>query len=122
MVDETLGVMREQLGENHPFTLSCEGNKANCLHDLRRLTDAESLQRETVERFKKSLGNNHPDTYVCEANLAIVLRAQGRKEEAEVLQDKVIMGLSQVLGSEHPNVGALRNWKLQNRDLEAQPT
>jgi len=122
MVDETLGVMREQLGENHPFTLSCEVNKANCLHDLRRLSEAEALQRDTTERLRKVLRGNHPDTFVCEGNLAIVLRAQGRKEEAEVLQDKVIMGLSQVLGSEHPNVGALRNWKLQNRDLEAQPT
>jgi hypothetical protein len=121
MVDETLDVMRDKLGEDHPFTLSCEVNKANCLHDLRRLTEAESLQRATAERLRKALRDNHPDTYICEANLAIVLRAQGRKEEADALQHKVISGLSQVLGAEHPNVLALRNWKLQNRDLEAQP-
>ena len=30
--------------------------------------------------------------------------------------------LSQVIGTDHPNVTSLRNWKLQNRDLEAQPT
>ena len=59
---------------------------------------------------------------MCEANLAIVLRAQGRLDEAEALQLKVIAGLSQVLGNDHPNVTALRNWQLQNRDLEAQPT
>src|SRR5581483_2593640 len=98
LVDRTLSVMRESLGDNHPFTLSCEVNKANCLHDLRRLTDAESLQRDTAERFKKTLGDSHPDTYVCEANLAIVLRAQGRLDEAESLQLKVISGLSQALG------------------------
>ena len=121
-MDRTLNVMRESLGDDHPFTLSCEINKANCLHDLRRLTEAESLQRETVERLKKSLGDNHPDTNVCEANLAIVLRAQGRLDEAEALQLKVIAGLSQALGTDHPNIAALRNWKLQNRDLEAQPT
>jgi hypothetical protein len=34
----------------------------------------------------------------------------------------VIAGLGQVLGADHPNVMALRNWRLQNRDLEAQPT
>jgi hypothetical protein len=51
-----------------------------------------------------------------------VLRAQGRLDEAEALQLKVIAGLSQVLGTDHPSVTALRNWKLQNRDLEAQPT
>ena len=40
----------------------------------------------------------------------------------KVLQLRVISGLSQVLGTDHPCVTALRNWKLQNRDLEAQPT
>ena len=121
MVDETLSVMHDQLGADHPFTLSCQVNKANCLHDLNRLAEAESLQRGTVERLRKALRDNHPDTYICEANLAIVLRAQGRREEADALQHKVISGLRQVLGPEHPNILALRNWKLQNRDLEAQP-
>jgi tetratricopeptide (TPR) repeat protein len=122
VADRTLGAMRDALGEDHPFTLSCEINKANCLHDLRRLTDAEGLQRETYERLRKTLGENHPDTQVCEANLAIVLRALGRVDEAEALQIKVIGTLSQTLGNDHPSITALRNWRLQNRDLEAQPT
>ena len=122
LADETLAVMRESLGDDHPFTLSCEVNKANCLHDLRRLSDAESLQRETVERLKKALGDRHPDALVCEGNLAVVLRAQGRMDEAEALQLKVIAELSHVIGADHPNVEALRHWRLQNRDLEAQPT
>ena len=122
MADETLAVMREQLGEAHTFTLSCQVNQANCLHDLTRLAEAEVLQRETADRLRKALRGNHPDTYICEANLAVVLRAQGRSEEAETLRDRVIRGLRQVLGIEHPNVLALRDWRLQNRDLEAQPT
>ena len=121
LVERTLSVMRESLGEDHPFALSCQVNKANCLHDLRRLTDAEHLQRETVERFKKTLGNNHPDTYVCEANLAIVLRAQGRQDEAEMLQLRVISGLSQVLGADHPSVTAPWNWKLRIATLRPSP-
>ena len=87
-----------------------------------RLSEAETLQRETLERLKKTLGASHPDTQVCEANLAIVLRAQGRAEEAEALQLKVITGLGEALGNDHPSVTALREWRLQNRDLEAQPT
>jgi TIR domain/Tetratricopeptide repeat/NB-ARC domain/CobQ/CobB/MinD/ParA nucleotide binding domain len=122
LADRTLGVMRESLGEDHPFTLSCQVNKANCLHDLSRLHDAEILQRDTIERLRKTLRDNHPDTLVCQANLAVVLRANGRSEEAEALQLKVIAELSQTLGTDHPNVAALRNWRLQNRDLEAQPT
>jgi hypothetical protein len=38
------------------------------------------------------------------------------------MQQHVIAGLSQVLGHGHPNVDALQQWRLQNRDLEAQPT
>jgi tetratricopeptide (TPR) repeat protein len=122
LVDRTLNSMRDSLDEDHPFTLSCQINKANCLHDLRRLSEAESLQRDTLERLKKTLGAGHPDTQVCEANLSIVLRDQRRGEEAEALQLRVIAGLGEALGNDHPSVAALREWRLQNRDLEAQPT
>ena len=61
----------------HPFTLSCQINKANCLHDLGQLSDAETLLRETLERLRRTLGATHPDTQVCEANLAIMLRGLG---------------------------------------------
>lgn len=122
LTERTLDAMRGSLGDDHPSTLSCEINKANCLHDLRRFSEAEILQRETHERLQKTLLDTHPDTQVCEANLAVVLRAQGRMEEAEAIQLKVLAGLSQTLGNEHHSVAALRNWRLQDRDLEAQPT
>ena len=54
--------------------------------------------------------------------IAVVLRAQGRIDEAEAVQLGVIAGLSQTLGNEHPSVVALRTWRLQDRNLEAQPT
>ena len=120
--DRTLMAMQAALGDDHPFTLSGQINKANCLHDLGQLSEAESLQRETLRRLNKTLGASHPDTQVCEANLAVVLRAQGRTEEAEALQLQVITGLGEILGRDHPSVTALREWRLQNRDLEAQPT
>ena len=122
LVDQALRVMRASLDDLHPFTLSGQINKANCLHDLGLLREAESLLRDTLKRLKKTLGASHPDTQVCEANLAIVLRGLGRPEEAEVLQLNVIAGLGRALGNEHPSVIALREWRLQNRDLEAQPT
>jgi len=122
LADRTLTAMRAALDDDHPFTLSCQINKANCLHDLQQLGEAETLQRDTLARLNKTLGASHPDTQVCEANLAIVLRAQGRAEEAQALQLKVITGLGETLGPDHPSVTALREWRLQNRDLEAQPT
>jgi Tetratricopeptide repeat len=72
--------------------------------------------------MRNTLHDNHPDRLICQANLAVVLRAQGRTEEADALQHQMLTSLSHVLGADHPNVLALRGWKLQNRDLEAQPT
>jgi hypothetical protein len=34
----------------------------------------------------------------------------------------VITEMREVLGEEHPNIMALRQWRVQNRDLEVQPT
>ena len=107
---------------DHPFTLSCAINKANCLHDAGGFDDAASLQRETLDRLQKTLGVRHPDTLICEGNLAIALRDSGRGAEAIVLQRQAIGGMTDVLGPDHPNIAALRAWRLRNRDLEAQPT
>jgi len=63
----------------------------------------------------------HPDTLVCEANLAVTLRASGHPDEGSRLQQRVLTSLSLVVGENHPNVSALRQWRLQNRDLEPQP-
>jgi len=120
--DQTLMAVQAAFDDDHPFALSGRLNKANCLHVLGRLSEAETLQRDTLERLNRTLGATHPDTQVCEANLAVVLRAQQRADEAEALQLKVIRGLGETLGNDHPSVIALREWRLQDCDLEAQPT
>jgi hypothetical protein len=114
--------MRSALGEEHPSTLSCIVNRANCLHDLSRFDDAEAALREALERFAKTLGSRHPDALICEANLAVTLHGGGRSEDASRLQHLVITEMRAVLGEEHPNITALRQWRVQNRDLEVQPT
>ena len=38
------------------------------------------------------------------------------------LQQLVVAEMREVLGEEHPNITALRDWRVQNRDLEVQPT
>ena len=97
-------------------------NKANCLHDDGQPAAAEGLLRETLERFRKTLGDDHPDTLICEGNLSVALHAQGRADGAMLLQRQVIAEMERVLGAEHPSIGAVRAWRLHNRDLEVQPT
>ena len=122
LADTTLEGFTSILGADHPFTLSCAVNKANSLHDVGQLREAERLQRDTLERLKKTLGERHPDALICEANLAVTLRASGRREDGTAHQQLVLAAMRTVIGEDHPNVEALRKWRLQNRDLEAQPT
>jgi hypothetical protein len=118
----TLEAFRNKLGENHPFSLSCAVNLANCLTDLGQYGEAQSLATETHAQLSKLLGAMHPDTLVCEANLAVIAHTAGRADEALRIQQRVLASLALVLGETHPNVSALRQWRLQNRDLEPQPT
>jgi hypothetical protein len=120
--DRTLTALRATLGDDHPFTMSCAVNRANCLHDLGRLDAAEAQLRNTLGRLGKALGGRHPDTLICQANLAVCLRANGKTEDAIRLQQLVVTEMREVLGEEHPNIMALRDWRVQNRDLEVQPT
>jgi hypothetical protein len=68
------------------------------------------------------LGARHPDTLLCQANLAVTLRTSGRADDAIRLQQLVMAEMSDVLMEEHPSIVALREWRLQGRDLEVQPT
>jgi len=87
-----------------------------------QLEAAETVMRDTSDRLKRTLGEYHPDALVCQADLAVTLRARGHGEEAAQLQQQVISVQVRTLGEEHPNIGALRKWRLQNRELESQPT
>jgi hypothetical protein len=122
LADRTLTALRATLGDDHPSALCCAVNRANCLHDLGRHAEAEAQLEDTLERLTKTLGSRHPDTLVCQANLAITIRAGGNTEEAIRLQQLVIAEMREALGEEHPNITAVRDWRVQNRDLEVQPT
>jgi len=122
LADRTFAGLRAALGDDHPFALSCAINRANCLHDLGRPAEAETQLRDTLDRLAKTLGKHHPDTLVGQANLAVTLRASGKTEDADRMQQMVIADMRHVLGEEHPNITALRGWRVQNRDLEVQPT
>jgi tetratricopeptide (TPR) repeat protein len=120
--DRTLAGLRAALGDDHQFSLTCAVNRANCLHDLGRPRDAEIQLRETQDRLSKTLGPRHPDTLLCQANLAVLLHTSGKTEDAVRLQQQVMGEMRDVLIEDHPSIVALREWRLQSRDLEVQPT
>jgi hypothetical protein len=121
LADVTLRSLRHELGADHPFTMACAVNKANCLHELDQLASAESEQRAVGRRMKEALGLTHPDVMISDANMAITMRAIGRAREASELQWQTISALTGKFGDAHPSAIALRAWKLQDLDIEAQP-
>ena len=95
-------------------------NRANCLHDLGQLSSAESEQQSVGRLMKEVLGPSHPDAILSDANLAVTMRAR-RDRGAPELQLQTISALTGKLGETHPSVVALKAWKLQDLDIEAQP-
>jgi hypothetical protein len=121
LADDTLRALREKLGDRHHFTLACAVNRANCLHELNQLPSAEREQASAGELMREVLGPDHPEALICDANRAVTMRAR-RNRAASELQRTTIAGLTAKLGgSDHPSVIALREWKLQDLDIEAQP-
>jgi hypothetical protein len=95
---------------------------ANCLHDLGRLSSAEARQRQAGVRLADALGPTHPDTLISKADLAVILHANDRLDEASKLREQILAELATALGEHHPSVAELQAWRLQDRDLEPQPT
>jgi hypothetical protein len=124
LAEATLRSLRDNLGGGHPYPLACALTMANCLHDQGRFADAAALERETIALLRQTLGDSHPGSLTAQANLAILVRAAGRADEAAQLQQQVLGAMAKSpgpLGAEHPSTAALRNWILQDGDLESQP-
>jgi hypothetical protein len=60
VVESTFRSLRENLGDDHPHTLSCAISMSTCLHDMGQFSAAEDLQRETIARLWKTLGELTP--------------------------------------------------------------
>jgi hypothetical protein len=98
----------EKFGENDEQLLSLRCHIANVWRSQGKFQAAYDLDTEILARQQELLGEDHPSTLQTAGGLGGDLRGLGLFVKA--------------LGSEHPNISALRHWKLQNRDLEAQPT
>ncbi|MFF4991165.1 tetratricopeptide repeat protein [Streptosporangium saharense] len=98
-----LTLWRQQLGEEHPSTLTSRNNLALVLKGLGRLGEAEAEHRAELEVCRRVLGEEHPSTLISRNNLAVVLGGLGRWGEAEVEHRVVLEVRRRVLGEEHPS-------------------
>jgi len=101
-LDEELYRRRlQELGADHPDTVSSMQNLARVYFRLGRFAEAESLQRQGLEIGRRVQGNDHPSVLLALGNLADTLMSEGKLHEAEILQREALAGRLRVLGPDH---------------------
>jgi tetratricopeptide (TPR) repeat protein len=89
------------LGVDHILSIAFECSLAECLREIGRLEDSESMQRDALERSRRTLGDDHPRTVVSLANLALVRQDRGALEEARTLLEEAVSTGVRVQGARH---------------------
>ncbi|MEV1049289.1 FxSxx-COOH system tetratricopeptide repeat protein [Streptomyces sp. NPDC049916] len=99
----------DQLGPDHPDTLSSRNNLANALHGLGEHQQAADLHRQTLTDRERVLGPDHPETLGSRHNVANSLAHLGEHRQAADLHRHVIADRERVLGPDHPSTLSSRN-------------
>ncbi|MEU4623651.1 FxSxx-COOH system tetratricopeptide repeat protein [Actinoplanes sp. NPDC023801] len=94
---------REQLGADHPGTLSAASDLATVLRASGEYRQAVQISRDVWERMTRVLGAEHPDTLRAGSDIAWSLMLLERYQEALALLEQVRMQRRRVLGEDHPD-------------------
>jgi serine/threonine protein kinase len=125
-LERALQLRRDQLGEEHPDTLTSMDHLG--LHYMYQFDfkEAETLRVKVLEIRRRVLGEEHPDTLDSMNHLGWVYNMQGRYNEAEPLWVKTLEICRRVLGEEHPdtlwamhNLGLLHIKRGRNNEAES---
>lgn len=101
LLEKALEGCKAQLGNLHPYTLTCASSLAGLLHDQRRLSEAEPLYVMALDSLRAQLGDQHPDALTSANNLGSLYYDQGRLDDAEQLFREALHGRRSVLGDKH---------------------
>ena len=108
---DTVDVLQELLGEDHPDALASRNNLAGVYESAGRLTEAIALYEQVLTDRTRILGEDHPDTLTSRNNLAGAYREAGRLREAITLYEQVLTDRIRIriLGEDHPDTLTSRN-------------
>ena len=106
---DTVDVLQELLGEDHPDTLASRSNLAVAYVSAGRLAEAIALYEQVLTDRTRILGEDHPDTLTSRNNLAGAYREAGRLGQAIALYEQVLTDRTRVLGEDHPDTLASRH-------------
>ena len=98
-------------------------NKANCLHDLAQLQrGGEPAAGRPSSGCRRPSARSIPTRRSARRTCRSCCAPSGGPRRPRRSSSRSSRGWARPLGNDHPSVAALREWRLQNRDLEAQPT
>jgi tetratricopeptide (TPR) repeat protein len=96
-------VWSEDLGENHPDTLSCMQYYGRATVDAGDTSGALAIIEDAFERRRNTLGENHPDTLHSANDLAATSGRMGNHSKAHRLSEDTFQRRRRVLGDDHPD-------------------
>jgi len=115
---QALAIRREQLGDDHPETLTSLDMLAWLTRVRGDLDGAEPMIRDVLALRRRILGDDHEDTIASLRHLSALLLDRGQHEAAEPVVREALAGSRQVLGEEHPRtLDALYNLGFMLRAL-----
>jgi CHAT domain-containing protein/tetratricopeptide (TPR) repeat protein len=97
------------LGRNHPETVACLHNLANCYLRYGKLEAAKQLYREAIDIASGFLDGEHPQLARSTGNLAAILWYEGDYELGIALAQQSADLLARTLGREHIHYGMALN-------------
>ena len=97
------GLASENLGPDHPYTISAMSNYAITLRNQGELDGAAKITKEVLEKRTRILGAEHPDTILAISNYASTLEKQGELGQALEMKKEVLEKMTRILGAEHPD-------------------
>ena len=99
LLEQSLKLRREALGDTHLGTLKMMTNLANFYSKLNRHEEALTLMERVVDTMKLRFGTEHEDTLERQRDLAQVYVKQGRYMEAESLYEEILDTAIRTLGN-----------------------
>ena len=105
---ESIAILREKLGADHPFVWVAQSNRARQIGKLGRLDEAETLLRESHARIAASFAPDNEYVADVETRLGEVLRARGALDEALAVHRHALESLVKIYGERHLKVADAR--------------
>ncbi len=106
---EALRLRLEELGEQHPDTLTSRHSMGSLLGVLGRHDEAVEILRDVHAQRARTLGVDHPETLRTASTLGGALRYQGEYIEAARVWEDALAARRRVLGDDDPDTLATLN-------------